>query len=177
MFRGLAQFDGEAVNAVLDLDQIRERIECGLQAGAIRVFFEARKILLQVADTDPSGNRDLPRVRCKGAGQHAEEARLSGAVLADKRDPIPRIDGQGDVFEYLFVRERERNVSELGEHEKILCLRGETEALLQRSSLHAAQYIPAPPGGLDPLKPEDVYVARGVCRPPNPYTRGREAQR
>jgi hypothetical protein len=140
------------LDLLLELDQGPEWLECRIHARTFRVFPYARDILLQAPDTYASCERDLAGVGLQPSLQHAEKARLPRAVLADERDHIPRIDGEGDVFEDLLVRERERDVCELGEHLEILCTMEERrETYCKVCSLHAGEYTPEYPGLLERL--------------------------
>src|SRR5215210_437348 len=49
----LAELEGEAFDASLELNQEPERLQCRLHAGPVRVLSHAREVLLQVSDTNP----------------------------------------------------------------------------------------------------------------------------
>ncbi len=53
-----------------------------------------------------AGDADLAGVRPRGAGQHAHQGRLAGAVLADQRVNLAGLAVEGDIQKRLDARER-----------------------------------------------------------------------
>ena len=56
-------------------------------------------------------DQDLAFVRAVDAGQDLDEGRFAGAVLADQRGDLARIEGDADVVECLDAREDLRNAA------------------------------------------------------------------